>query len=205
MLSQICGWEEYAIDQERLAYLRRSAKQWREEGMTPLIIDAGANVGYSSLYLSHLFPEEVILAIEPDPQCFEILGRHVRKRPHIKPVNVALWSHNRGINLLSSSNGSWAGRVEEGAGTPSERLDVLTASIPCSRVLLIKMDIEGAEREVIKASPDVFAEAKCIMIEPHDFCSPNAACLSPLFEIVASSHYDTILSGENLMLFAVDE
>ena len=205
VLSQIFGWEEYALDEDRLADLKGTAKKWREEGLTPLIIDAGANVGYSSLYLSRLFPSELVLAIEPDPQCFKILGRHVRNHPLIRPVNVALWSHNRGLNLISSSNGAWAGRVAEGVGTPSERLDALTETVPNSRVLLIKMDVEGAEREVIEACPDVFAQAKCIMIEPHDFCAPKSACLSPLFKIAASNNYDTILNGENIMLFAFED
>jgi FkbM family methyltransferase len=204
ILSQIFGWKEYNIDSDRLARLRKVASDWQATGIEPLIIDAGANVGYSSLYFAGLFPGACVLAIEPDPPSFEILARQVRSSPDIKPVYAALWSHDRGLELQTSSNGSWSSQVAEGSGTPSQRLDVLVASIPNGRPLLIKLDIEGAEREVVKSCPEVFAEAKCIMVEPHDFKNPGTACLSPLYKVVAGRSFDTILSGENLLLFAVD-
>jgi len=204
VLSQIFGWEEYKINPDRLAHLRKIASEWQAAGIVSLIVDAGANVGYSALYFASLFPGARVLAIEPERSSFEILARQVRANPDIKPINAALWSHDRGLELQNSSNGSWASQVAEGSGTPSQRLDVLVASIPNARPLLIKLDIEGAEREVVKSCPEVFAQAKCIMVEPHDFMNPGAACLFPMYKVAATRNFDTILSGENLLLFAVD-
>jgi hypothetical protein len=42
------------------------------------------------------------------------------------------------------------------------------------------------------------------MVEPHDFMNPGAACLFPMYKVAATRNFDTILSGENLLLFAVD-
>jgi hypothetical protein len=67
ILSQIFGWKEYNIDSDRLARLRKVASDWQATGIEPLIIDAGANVGYSSLYFAGLFPGACVLAIEPAP------------------------------------------------------------------------------------------------------------------------------------------
>ena len=89
-------------------------------------------------------------------------------------------------------------------GTPSQRLDELANSVPNVRPLIIKLDIEGAEREVIGSAPEVFTEAKCIVVEPHDFKHLGAACLSPLYKIAATKPFDTILRGENIFFFAVD-
>ena len=204
VLSQIFGWEEYSIDLDRLASLKKVAADWHAVGVAPLIIDAGANVGYSALYFASLFPDALVLAIEPDRTSFEILTHHVRANPNIKPIHAALWSHDRGLGLLPSGNGSWSNQVAEGDGTPSKRLDTLVASIPNARPLIIKLDIEGAEREVVESCPDVFMDAKCIMVEPHDFMNPSTACLFPLYRIAATRRFDTIISGENLLLFAVD-
>jgi hypothetical protein len=42
-LAQIFGWEEYKIHPERLRVLQKMARDWRQGGIQPLIIDAGAN------------------------------------------------------------------------------------------------------------------------------------------------------------------
>jgi hypothetical protein len=80
VLSQVFGWEEYGIDHDRLARLREIASDWQSRGIKPLIVDAGANIGYSTLYFANLFPGACILAIEPDEATFEILSRHVSAR-----------------------------------------------------------------------------------------------------------------------------
>jgi FkbM family methyltransferase len=204
VLSQVFGWEEYRIDPDRLSSLRKVASNWQAAGIKPLIVDAGANVGYSALYFASLLPGACILAVEPDRTTFEILTHHVRANQDIKPVYAALWLHDRGLELQNSGNGSWGSWVREGSGTPSKRLDNLISSIPDARPLVIKLDIEGAEREVVESCQEIFAEAKCILVEPHDFMHPGAACLSPLYKALAGRKFDTILSGENLMLFAAD-
>jgi FkbM family methyltransferase len=204
VLSQIFGWEEYRIEPWRLSMLREVAANWQTSGIKPIIIDAGANVGFSSLYFASLFPGVCVLAVEPDCTSFEILARHARTNEQIKPVHAALWSHDRGLELKTPNNSSWAAHVTEGVGIPSQRLDNLLASIPTARPLIIKLDIEGAEREVVASCPEVFAAAKCIVVEPHDVMNPGAACLSPLYGVASSSGFDTVISGENLLLFAVD-
>jgi FkbM family methyltransferase len=204
VLSQVFGWEEYRIDPDRLSSLRKIASDWQAAGVKPLVVDAGANVGYSALYFASLLPGACVLAVEPDRTTFEILTRHVGAHQDIKPVHAALWLHDQGLELQNSGNGCWGSWVTEGSGTPSKRLDDLISSIPNARPLVIKLDIEGAEREVVESCPEIFAEAKCILVEPHDFKNPGAACLSPLYKAVAGRKFDTILSGENLMLFAAD-
>jgi FkbM family methyltransferase len=204
VLSQIFGWEEYKIDDARLETLRRTAASWQDAGDTPVIVDAGANVGYSALYFARLFPDACILAIEPGAATFRVLLKNVAGRTTIRAVNVALWSHGDGINLSHSTMGSWSNQVQEGVGTASARLDVLLQSIPKARPLLVKMDIEGAEREVIESCPDVFRNSECIMIEPHDFLNTNGACLYPLYKVASTRQFDTIINGENLLLFAVN-
>jgi FkbM family methyltransferase len=203
VLSQVFGWEEYRIDDAHLAHLREIASGWQSSGIKPVIVDAGANVGYSTLYFASLFPEACVLAIEPDEVAFDILSRHVQSNQNIRPLRAALWFHEQGLRLQNSANGSWANSVSEGSGTPSRRLDSVLSSLPNMRPLIIKLDIEGAEREVVESCPEIFAEAKCIIVEPHDFMNVNAACLSPLYSAISGKRFDTLLSGENLILFAV--
>jgi len=204
VLGQIFGWKEYQLEPARLKFLRDTAARWIAEGATPLIVDAGANVGYSSLYFADLFPGARVVAVEPDPSTFDILQRHVASTPAIEAVHAALWSHERGLQLQKSEVGSWGNAVSEGSGTPSRRLDTLVAGVPNARPLIVKLDIEGAEREVVESCPDVFARTKCIMVEPHDFMNSGAACLSPLYQVAGRLKFDTLLNGENLLLLATE-
>jgi len=42
------------------------------------------------------------------------------------------------------------------------------------------------------------------MVEPHDFMKPGLTCLFPLYKVAGDKRFDTILSVENLQLFALD-
>jgi FkbM family methyltransferase len=199
--SQIFGWREYDIGIKPRKALNSLAAIWRKQGDIPVIVDAGANVGYSALYLADSFPDALVLAVEPDGATLDALKRNCAGSERIIPVHAALWSHEKGVSLRSAAAlGSWARSVEEGGSTPSRRLDLLLADIPRARVLLIKLDIEGAEREVCSSAQESIRIAPCIMIEPHDFMFPGAGCLTPLYSAVAGRKMDTLLRGENIFL-----
>ena len=54
------------------------------------IIDAGANIGAASCWLSREFPEANIVALEPDPENYELLVRNTRTNPRITTRQVGL-------------------------------------------------------------------------------------------------------------------
>lgn len=200
--SQIFGWEEYDVGRERREALNKLAKQRRSEGLRPVIIDGGANVGYSSLYFAELYPEAIVIAVEPLDSAFEMLERNCAGNERIVPVHAALWSHDNGVELRPSEDlGSWAATVANGGVTRSCRLETLLGEIPGASLLILKLDVEGAEREICDASPDIVGAAPCVIIEPHDFMLPGGGALSGLYKAISGRNIDTILHGENLMLF----
>ena len=201
VVSQIFGWREYDIGVNPREALNRLAKNWRKQGDIPVIVDAGANVGYSALYFADAFPDALVLAVEPDAVTMGALKRNCAGNERIVPVHAALWSHERGVNLKSpDALGSWSRSVEEGGSTPSRRLDLLLAEISRARLLLVKLDIEGAEREVCSSAQDSIRSAPCILIEPHDFKFPGSSSLAPLYSALAGRKVDTLLRGENMLL-----
>jgi FkbM family methyltransferase len=200
--SQIFGWKEYNLSQNVIASLNDLAAGWAKEGITPIIIDGGANVGYSPLYFAATFPTATIVAVEADKQTIQTLKRNCAPEPRIAPLHAALWSHDDGVIFGTDNRGSWSHHVaEEGDATPSLRLDSLMARYPNSRLLILKLDIEGAENTVVAACPEVVRASPCIMIEPHDFMHPGSSCLAPLYAAITGRAMDSILSGENLFLF----
>lgn len=201
VLAQIFTAREYDAHPFWMERLNAVAAGFRRAGQVPLIVDAGANVGYSALYLAEHFPDAVVIAVEPDANCLELLRRNCGHNPRIRALHAALWSHGNGVDLDSRDESSWANRVSDGGSTPSVTLDTLIAEIPNAAPLIVKLDIEGAETEVCRASPGVVSSFACIMVEPHDWMLPGAGGLSPLYEAVAGKKMDTLIRDEALMLF----
>jgi FkbM family methyltransferase len=150
------------------------------------IIDAGANVGFASLYFSRRFPAARILAIEPDPSNFEVLQRNIEPHPQIKAVRAALWSSSGSVRLVDPGLGEWGLRVDpttEGALEPDAAAgDVLAITVPeamallgAERVDVLKVDIEGGEREVFGGSDSWIGLVDSVIIELHDSDLPGCS------------------------------
>ena len=46
-----------------------------------MIIDCGANIGISLIYLKMVLPQSKIIAFEPDPFLFDYLTRNIKGKP----------------------------------------------------------------------------------------------------------------------------
>jgi FkbM family methyltransferase len=181
--------------------MRDLARSWAAADEVPVILDIGANVGYSAIYFSAMCPDAIVLAVEADLETFNFMSRNVAAYHNIRPVHGAVWSHEDGVEFSApTALGSWAGKVDGGSGqTPSFLLSSIISSVPRARPLILKLDVEGAEREICRSSPDAFREVPVIMIEPHDFMLPGSGCLTPLYAVLAGRSMDTLLKGENLL------
>jgi FkbM family methyltransferase len=201
VLAQIFTEREYDAHPFWMEKLNTVAAGMRQSGRVPLIVDAGANVGYSALYLAEHFPDAVIIAVEPDRDCVDLIEQNCGHNPRIKVVHAAVWSHENGVDLTTREEGSWANRVSDVGTTRSVTLETLIDEIPDAEPFIVKLDIEGAEAEVCRASPAAISSFACIMIEPHDWMLPGSGGLAPLYEAVAGKKMDTLIRDETLMLF----
>jgi len=119
-----------------------------------LILDCGANVGYSTAYLLSRFPASHVIAIEPDPGNFALLrGNLAPYGDSVKLLRSAVWSHPTGLVLSRApyrDGMEWARQVREcQPGEDPELLGVDISTIlrqfPDQRISILKMDIEGSE------------------------------------------------------------
>jgi len=203
VLGQIFGSKEYGLDKTIEAKINSISSSYKSEGKIPLIIDAGANVGYSSIYFADTYPDAHVIAIEPDHDTFIIMKQNCSGHTRITPIHAALWKHNDGVNLQNLGVASWARTVNNNGATPSRTLQDIFSTIPESAPLILKMDIEGSEKETVEAAPDVVRSFPVIMIEPHDFEKPGSSCLSPLYSAISNEPFDTLLSGENIIFLNI--
>jgi FkbM family methyltransferase len=155
-----------------------------------LIIDCGANVGYSAAYLLTRFPHAELIAVEPDAGNFEVMDQNLKPYgDRATALHAAIWSHEAKLVVVDNSyrdGRSWAIQVRE-AG-PDEAFDAegvdiatLLARSGHERISILKMDIEGAEAVVFSADYEAWLGAvDTLVIELHDDSSFGPA--TPVFE-----------------------
>lgn len=144
----------------------------------PLIIDAGAHIGLSTLYFKKLYPGAQITAIEPLKDNFRLLEKNVwdNNLENVETVNVAL-SDRIGSETFyrDASNDNWYStasftprawnnqQVSQEMKVPTQVLsDFITQPID-----LLKLDIEGAEVKVLEAAVAHLHLIKEMIIEYH--------------------------------------
>lgn len=140
------------------------------------IIDAGANIGLASVYFALRFPETRIIALEPEPGNAEMLRRNVAPYPNVTPLRAALWGQRGTLDVVDPGLGAWGFRVQASTGTPGRgvqtpalTVDALLADFQLDAIDVLKIDIEGAEREVFADSSAWIARVRAIIIELHEY------------------------------------
>ncbi len=142
------------------------------------IIDAGSNIGLTSLFFSEYFQNATIISIEPEKENFKILEFNLNSAKNSKTIKIngALWSSNCKIKIVNDfrDRSSSSFRVEE-----SDLTDAITAySIPqlianynFEILDILKIDIEGSEKQLFThptSNLEFLNRTKCIAIEIHD-------------------------------------
>lgn len=126
-----------------------------------LILDCGANVGYSSAYFLTRYQQAKVIAIEPDPENFEMLERNLS--PYAGrwvALRSAIWSQPAG--LVMAEDGLGVGRecarsvrparADEQATIAAVDIGTLLKHSGFERISILKIDIEGAERVVFESN-----------------------------------------------------
>jgi FkbM family methyltransferase len=142
-----------------------------------LILDCGANVGYSSCYFLSRFPAARVIAIEPDPRNFEVIERNLRPYgDRVQLVRGGIWSRKAKLKVCTGEFGDgreWATIVREckdGEEPDVEAVDIgtLLDESGLDRIDILKIDIEGSEREVFSRDYETWLDkVHTFIIELH--------------------------------------
>ena len=149
-----------------------------------LIIDGGAHIGLTSLFFAQLFPSAQIIAVEPQKDNFALLSANTAGLENVLPLNAAI-CHRRGpVAILNSSARNWEFRTgpagdDEPVTVPGVTIPDLMRRARADRVGILKLDIEGAEREVLNSSARWIDAVDTLLVELHDRTVPG--CSRALF------------------------
>jgi FkbM family methyltransferase len=142
---------------------------------SPRILDCGANIGLPLRFWASKFPAPRITAFEPDPEVYSILKKNTAEISNalVELHQAAVWV--RAGKIAFRSTGLETGHLAEVPSTlagemhevPSLRLrDFLEEPVD-----FLKIDIEGAETEVLLDCEDRLGNVNAMYVEYHVF--PN--------------------------------
>ncbi len=157
----------------RAQFFRKKNDFWCAKP-NPVILDCGANIGVSVLRYKHLFPQSRIIAFEPDPIICNMLKRNlkVNHADNVEVVEAAVWINNGTITF--SMDHVESGRIEANKDKilaankfVAEMRSVRLADYLNEPVDFVKLDIEGAEYEVLRDCGDKLRNVEKMIVEVH--------------------------------------
>jgi len=153
------------------------------------IIDCGSHIGLSIIYLKKICPTASIVAFEPDLKNYTLLQKNIlsHKLTSVTSKNEAVWIENTNLNFIQDGNmGSKIGSDSTG-NTKSVKAVRLKEELN-RKVDFLKLDIEGAEYDVLKDIADNLNNVIKLFIEYHGNFDENNKLLE-IFRIVTKAGF----------------
>lgn len=202
IIIEVDGIKYRLVDLESLFIVSPRFEEYMWSYLRPtendVFIDVGAHIGKYTLRIAKIVgPKGKIIAIEPDPDNFKALleGVKMNKFNNVVTLNVAAYDRECKLPLyVSPAKGKtpegWligkggssvkrrgvSGSIHEVAAKP---LDKIVEDLGISHVNYIKVDVEGAEYEVLKGSKKVIEKYRPKIIAE---CTMNQTAVLKIME-----------------------
>jgi|AntRauTorckE6833_2_1112554.scaffolds.fasta_scaffold15632_2 FkbM family methyltransferase len=183
------GFLCYAVDKSSFLFIydeifKKEIYKFKTDTDTPFIIDCGANIGLLIPYVLKQYPQAEIIAFEPDPVIFEVLKKNVAGaggQTNTTCLQACLAKETGEVTFYpDGADGgtmSYSDSETTSITVPAVRLDEYITK----KVDLLKIDIEGAEYEVLESIASKLHFVERIFVEYHSFANQT-------------QHFDEILS-----------
>jgi FkbM family methyltransferase len=183
--------------------LDKRYRQILDQDKVPLIIDAGANNGCSSLWFAKKFPDSKVVAIEPDHENCEMCRINTKEKSNITVIEAAIGGASGFVTLENPSQQSWGVQTtRDGVGNKVEIRTVndIVGSLGSKyELFIVKIDIEGFESDLFSHDTDWLGSAMAVMIELHDWQFPGKFTSIPFQRAIAKHRFEMIICNENLV------
>lgn len=143
----------------------------------PLILDCGAHIGIALLFFKQKYPNAVIIAFEPQQTNVSLLKQNItdNRLKDVTIVSSAVSNHVGNMPLYTSgaNKSSWGNSLQASSDSSSKQLTETVSVIKLSSYLdqkidFLKMDIEGAEVDVLREIEPKIRNVQQLVIEIHN-------------------------------------
>lgn len=175
------------------------AELTRDVAPQAAVLDVGAQVGCFALAVAQSLPSATVQVYEASPTSASYAERNVRDNGLADRVSVhaaALAGEDGEFSMIDNGDASVHNGLTAGEGTrvtvPAVSFDnaVAAARAEGRSVELVKMDVEGAEYDVIlRSSPESWSEVKAVALEYHPVAGHSLAELLAFLEPLGLTPY----------------
>lgn len=170
-----------------------------------LIVDAGANAGYTTLLYSRLYPGCRIVSVEPEADNCKLFKKNCGKYDNIQLLEGALWVNSSYLQISNPTADSFSFQVAEPedprrATVKSYTVHDILKNSGESKIDILKLDIEGAEKCLFESE-----EAKewihfidYMVVELHERLVPG--CNKAFSELISHRRHSCSQSGEYVIV-----
>lgn len=134
------------------------------------IVDVGANLGQWAFAVKLFKPHATITCLEPEPTVFTRLEAHMRQFTGVRclccaagagRMSAKLYRHS--LSVMSSLHPAGAGY--DAADTVMVDVDAVDYLVGADDVDLLKIDVEGAELEVLRGALNILRRSRFLLVE----------------------------------------
>jgi|CXWL01.1.fsa_nt_gi FkbM family methyltransferase len=142
-----------------------------------VIVDAGANIGLTSVFYANKYPEARILAIEPESLNYEMLKKNIAPYSKVTAIKAGLWKDNKDLHVVDPGLGKYgfqtvdhrrSDRPDSIETVSGVTIDKLMVDYEIEHIDILKIDIEGAEKEIFENASSWISRVGVIEVEMHD-------------------------------------
>ncbi|WP_312281234.1 FkbM family methyltransferase [Oscillibacter sp.] len=169
------------------------------EGSVNTIVDLGANIGLASIYFAKKFPKAHIIAVEPDEENYKTLLMNIAPYPQITPFYGAIFEKDQKVSIVDVGIGTLGYQVQESlstnAGIVGMTMNTFFRTFQLEKIDILKMDIEGSERDLFKKDYGWLSHVDFLIIELHERI--KAHCNQVVFDAIGSGFPYQWIGEEN--------
>ncbi len=202
VIAQVFNDQDYRIDN----WVQGRALKLYFDNLTkkesPLVIDAGANIGAASVYFSATYPGCKVVAIEPERNNCKLFRLNCVGRD-VEIIEGAIGRETGSMFLQDPGLSDWGFRI--GATGNYEVMVTTVPELLASQIgntpFILKIDIEGGEDDLFSSDCAWLARFALVVIETHDWMLPGHGISQHFYTQIAKRDFDILQKGENTFCF----
>lgn len=176
------------------------------------VFDFGANIGLFTMRFAHFFPEIKFIAVEPEESNYKLLERNLSSFENVRYVKSGVWYRDAYCKVFPGrtrvfpsntlSEGSFY--IGECASDAENAIESFSVGSWIERYhsakCVIKMDVEGAEKEIFElGNLEWLDHCVQLIVEIHSKHRGDVLLEDKITGVMESRGFDWFLQGENII------